>query len=455
MAKVKSRYILYIILTFGAYSFPSYSDIDVSTYPLIEVHKSNINVFSTPIAYYHDSLFTVNVEAPEFGVSNGINLRTTIREASLSSEPQLTKWKSYIVDNMTLEDKYHTQASIAVDKSGYLHIAYNMHNMPWQYAVSKKPGDISGFSFHGEAISAFEKFVVKHLNKTTFPGPGTSDIQGTQITYPAFFYDNNNDIYITYRFAAKPKRAFKNRAFSGGIAKYDLVGKKWHSLGGTIPLNREDADWEKNDFPHAYKALAYEDGWTVYLPRLAFDSNNGMHVSWFWREGTAGPDTTRPTYAYKPAGAVDFFTSKNIKYVTPVTAATSDWIGKPTGDKFLAISHIEVTNSFVYVILQKYRKNREIYELNRKTSKWRNLGSSPYGASIIKIDANGGQWAFATGLTVLFRNNATSSWKVVYSDKDKQKFGYPKVLYAPESKSFFIHTQSISEEWVKIYKLDY
>lgn len=97
-----------------------------------------------------------------------------------------------------------------------------MHNLPWQYQVSLAPHDISAFEFRGQEISdaEFDRYYIE--NKTSFPTQGTADIPGNQISYPAFYKDAIGDIYVTYRFAAQPSLAYKDRHFSSAIAKYDL-----------------------------------------------------------------------------------------------------------------------------------------------------------------------------------------------------------------------------------------
>ena len=128
-----------------------------------ETDPSIVNVFSTPITFFGNSIFTVRVEPPQ-GESNQINLRTVISKGIIGPNGQW-KWTSYTIENRTLEDKYHTQPSLIVDKKGYIHVAYNMHNMPWQYSISKKPEDISEFVFKGEFIDYDTLRKVKHENK--------------------------------------------------------------------------------------------------------------------------------------------------------------------------------------------------------------------------------------------------------------------------------------------------
>lgn len=428
--------------------------VQVTSFPEIIVDKSSINLFSTPLAYYQGTLYTVNIEPGNSAVNHGLHLHTTVRQV-LGIESTDQRWRTHIIDTETIEDKYHTQASIAVDKLGFLHITYGMHNMPWQYVVSNKPADISSFSFHGDKISTAEKIAVKVFNKTPFPTIGSASIPGNQVTYPAFFYDNNNDLYITYRFAVKPKRKFKDRVYSAGIARYDMANKNWYSLGGDVLLTRQDANLSGNKTTEKVRPFALQDHWAVYLPRLAFDKDNGTHVSWMWRRGGAGGDTTHPSYAYSPDADNNFYTSQLSKYTLPVSEGKADWVGIPSLDKFNAVSEITVDGHYVYIILHRKGKARELVKLNRQTRKWLKSEVMPYSASTLKIGNNGGQWAFATGLTVLHRKSDKEKWKVVYKADDREKYGYPKVLQIPDKNEFYIHTHSLSEERVKIFKLEY
>jgi len=234
-------------------------------------------------------------------------------------------WEKHVIENRTLDDRYHTQPSIALDKSGYIHVVYNMHNMPWQYKVSKRPDDISEFEFKGEALTTDQLKKVKYENKTPFPYIETAAIPGTQITYPSFFKDRNNDLYITYRFATKPAQSWKKRGFAGGIAKYDVVNKKWEPIGGKLKINSADALYKDNAVDKSYTVypFAYTDKWSVYLIRLHFDKNNGMHLSWTWREGGAGSDCSHPSYAYAESGSNIFKKTNGVEYDLPVSVPGS------------------------------------------------------------------------------------------------------------------------------------
>ena len=88
------------------------------------------------------------------GLPLGINLRTVVRQGKRGADDNWT-WIVKTIENRTLDSPWHTVPSIAVDHQNFVHVAYNMHNMPWQYSVSRQPGSLDAFDFRGEAFSLF------------------------------------------------------------------------------------------------------------------------------------------------------------------------------------------------------------------------------------------------------------------------------------------------------------
>jgi len=410
-------------------------------FPLIKIDPSEENDFSTPVAWYNDSIYTVNVEPPD-GVNNRINLKTVVRKGTIRADGTWT-WEKNVIENRTLDDRYHTQPSIAVDKNGYIHIVYNMHNMPWQYKVSKRPDDISEFEFKGEALSTEQLKKVKYENKTPFPYIETAAIPGTQITYPAFFKDRNNELYITYRFATRPKQSWANRGFAGGIAKYDAVKKKWEAIGGSIKINSSDALYPDSitDKSYTVSPFAYYDKWSVYLIRLHFDKNNAMHVSWTWREGGAGSNCSDPSYAYVEKANSIFKKANGVKYSLPITVGAADIISQGMGiDKFYALTSISSDKlGQPYIVLNSIGSSRVLVYYDSVKNKWSEPEKTPGSATEIYIDDSGKQWAFASGINVFSRDNNDSKWDHVLSEEG---YGWPKIIYMKELKGFFVHALS-------------
>jgi hypothetical protein len=98
----------------------------------------------------------------------------------------------------------------------------------------------------------------------------------------------------------KPARSWENRAFAGGIARYDADLRQWSQIGGNFTISYKDAKLMDGKSTSIQKPFAFSPGYSVHLPTLAFDVDNGMHVFWSWRKEGAGMETTHPSYAYSP-----------------------------------------------------------------------------------------------------------------------------------------------------------
>ncbi len=431
-------------------SLSSWAKVVVEQVGSFPISAANVNVFASSVGWYKGAIYTVNVEPPPSLLNTGINLRTVVRKG-VQDRFGIWRWESVVLSDETLDDPYHTQASIAIDKRGFVHVAYNMHNMPWQYAVSAAPGDIGEFVFKGQAISLADRVSVKHLNKTPFPTLGSGSIPGNQITYPAFFTDNNRDLFVTYRFATRPKRPFSDRGFAGGIAKLDVESGAWHALGGTLPVGKEDADLPADTEQAVATAFAYSDRWSVYLIRLDFDAENNMHVSWMWRDGGAGPGVTHPSYAFSDDGGRSFVDNKGRRYSLPVSVNDSSLIVEGGDSRFYNPKTVIRSDSEgrAYVLLSEKGKVRSLTRLDRIPGDWSDPEDMPNSASEFLVDKAGQQWAIAFGPKIFRRDSADKPWEIVY--QRDEGFGYPQALLIPERNMMVLYVQNIEKKRVKIY----
>lgn len=427
--------------------------LEVIETPIFSVSPSNVNSFATPTAYYQGNIYVVSVEPP-VGISNGVNLRTVVRKGYQRKGAWM--WETTVIDDATLDDVYHTQASIAIDKAGYVHVAYNMHHMPWQYAISKRPGDIASFDFKGDEISLAERAIVKHLNKTPFLSIGTAAIPGNQITYPAFFYDRQGELYLTYRFATRPKKAFGSRGFAFALARYDILSKCWIPLGGLIKVTSGEADLPAG-FPEVeVKAFVFSEGWQPQLLRLFFDKGNHMHLSWTWREFFGGSPFVRASYAYSQDNDRLFCRADGTKYELPVHLQESGLLFPNHLDNQLNSPLAYLTadpNGIPYVVTLEKGKSSEVRYFERQANRWSEPELMPEGAQLMEIDDAGRQWAFATGLKIYARSGPNMRWQKVYEDKGPTRFGYFKVLYIHEQNEFLVYSQSVDGEYAKVYQV--
>lgn len=410
--------------------------------PPLRVSSSQKIAQQTPIATHDGYVYIVNVEAGESGDENGINLHTVIRRGEADQE-QKWSWQESTLDTHTIYDPWHTSPAVGVDNLGYIHVAYNMHNFPWQYSVSDQPNSISGFTFLGDEISLEKIRRAKYENKTSFKTHGYSSIPGNQITYPAFYSDSAGTLYVTYRFAAKPARNFELRTMSAAVARHDFRTKKWQSLGGN--LRSEDGDyktsWFKNDLEPL--AVASQEGWTAYHPRLAFDNNNRAFIYFFWREGTAGETLVKPCIIT----TVNFqqFTTLQGEIIhlpvrpkdcsnisTEINAeSTYNTIGSITAD----------ANGSVHIIVSPTNQARKILTFTKGA--WFSE-PSPDGATEIFVDQWNNFWSISSGLNVFRKSHGDENWKRVI-EADEKRLCYPKVALNGDKNTAYIYSQSCDD----------
>jgi hypothetical protein len=451
----KPRYILALILwaittSIASKNINTESELFEITMPEIQTAKSDIGVFNTPIDFYNGSIYTVNVEPPP-GIENGINLYTVIRKGTPNAQGDW-QWSKYVLEKRTLSDKYHTQASIIVDKNGYIHVAYNMHNMPWQYSISEKPENINNFIFLGDPVDTRDLQAVKSA-KYNYTYKGRAAIPGMQITYPAFFKNNTGDIYITYRFAMRPRLNWGKRSFAGGLAKYDITTRNWTPIGKKLTIDSIGVDLPYGQKSTTETPFTFEDSWSIYLINLAFDANNEMHIVWNWREGGAGRDTTSPTYAFSNDDK-NFVSIKGKPYTLPISWNQKDVIGnldeqvKLYSAKSLAVGD----DGTVYVIINPIGGKRTLFIY--KNGNW-NGEETPFAATEVKVDSKY-EWLFSTGVRIFHRKIGSTKWRTLYQEENAETspFCYPKVIDIESKKSFLIHSRNCNSTGVKIVKVD-
>lgn len=392
-------------------------------------------VFATPLDYQSDHLVLAQVEPADANTPNAY-LRTVIRLGARNISGGWT-WHTRTIENRTLHDPYHTQPSVAFDRDGHIHVAYNMHHVPWQYAVSSKPYDIDSIEFRGEAVTMAELDTIRLHNKTYFPSPGKAAIPGNQITYPAFVKDRKGDLFTVYRYALRPARDWDYRNYAIGLARYDSEKKTWHSIGGKVKLNPGDVK-TNGAAPNTSSPLIFDTRYLPYTVTIAFDAANGMHAIWTWWDrngGTDGSRTHMPSYRHIANTSAET-SSVNWAEAERIPGWRDDVVFNTA--KALTVA----ANGDVLAILEPTGKPRQLIRRFHDTGKWGIPVDMPNSAPKIKVSNDGTEWAFASGLN-LFRRSPGGAWSSpIPVGKDLCD---PWPIYVAQENTFFIRAKNCSD----------
>lgn len=168
----------------------------------------------------------------------------------------------------------HNVISIMVDGDGYLHAAFNHHDVPLNYCRSVAPSSLE--------LGPLE------------PMTGIDELS---VTYPEFYRLADGSLLFVYR---------SGRSGRGNLVmnRYDLKTRTWSRLHDVL-IDGED------------KRSAY---W-----QLCTDKEGTIHLSWVWRE-TWGMETNHDIcYARSRDGGKTWEKSDGSKYSLPITATNAEY----------------------------------------------------------------------------------------------------------------------------------
>ena len=416
-----------------------------------DVSVSQRHTQQTPIATHDGNIYLTVIEpGPNGDDLLATDLLTTVRKGEFDNNGTL-HWQRVVIESRTANDAFHTTPAIGVDEEGYVHVAYNMHNFPWQYATSTDVADISSLEFRGQPITLAEIQRHQLQNRTTFPTLGSADLPGNQVTYPAFFNDRNGQLYASYRYAAKPARIFAERTLSVGVARYDVTTRQWTSLGG--PLEFGAGDFEGDDTATAtLRSSASATGWTASFPQLTFGPSNEWTVSSMWIEGGPGSRTTRPCA---------FITSDGTTFQTltgepaPMPSRPEDCSNIDTG---LAASQTFLTlGNSTSDSLGNHHRLFAPDNVDRFISYWNGTAwgvkEVPRGAREIFFDSSDNLWALGHGLTVHVQVAGSTSWNEVYRNSSDLECS-PRAALDENGTTAYVYLIGCDYMSVSVVKLD-
>ncbi len=197
--------------------------------------------------------------------------RVTLGKRDLGSsdwELHTTQYKGNVRDA-------HNTISIAVDGNGYLHVAWDHHNDPLNYARSLEPGSLE-------------------LGEREQPGERSAE---HRVTYPEFYLMPNGELLFMYR---------HGRSGDGSqvVHHYDLESDSWELLHEQLI----DGQGKVNPY------------WQTTI-----DDSGTLHLSWNWRRH-GGVETNHDlAYARSKDGGRTWERSDGKPYQLPITPQTAEY----------------------------------------------------------------------------------------------------------------------------------
>ena len=169
----------------------------------------------------------------------------------------------------------HNSISLAVDGRGFLHLAWNHHNSPLQYARGTRAESLE--------FSAPLPMVSENENR---------------VTYPEFYNLPDGNLLFFYRDGASG---------NGNLALnlYDAKTARW----SRVQSNLIDGEGRRNAYPQA-----------------VVDRQGTIHLSWVWRETPDVATNHDLAYAKSADGGRTWQKSTGEKYILPITAAAAEYV---------------------------------------------------------------------------------------------------------------------------------
>lgn len=171
----------------------------------------------------------------------------------------------------------HNSISLAVDGAGFLHLAWNHHNVQLQYSRSLKP----------ESLEFSDNLTMTGANEN-------------RLTYPEFYNLPNGNLLFLYRDGASGNGKLV-------LNQYDTSNKKWSRLQS----NLIDGEGKRN---------AYS--------QMIVDSKGTIHLSWVWRESPNVATNHDLCYAKSSDGGKNWQKSTGEKYQLPIQAENAEYVSR-------------------------------------------------------------------------------------------------------------------------------
>jgi hypothetical protein len=221
----------------------------------------NATIFSHPLA---------SGGTTQFAAFYGPDSRLTLARRELGT----LRWTTRVSEYSGNTRDAHNGIAIALDGSGFLHVAWDHHNHPLRYAVSREPGSLE-----------------------LGPKMPMDGLLENSVTYPEFFPLDNGDLLFLHRHGASGRGDTVLKRFS-------ISTRTW----STVQTKLIDGQNERN----------------AYTNQLAIDATGRWHLSWCWRESGDVATNHDLCYARSDDQGRTWRRSNGEPYTLPITVHTAE-----------------------------------------------------------------------------------------------------------------------------------
>jgi hypothetical protein len=228
---------------------------------------SSVNV----VADQHHTLFSDG--RVQYAAFYAADRRLVLARRNLSEDG----WETVITPYTGNVADAHNTASIVVDGDGYLHLAWDHHASPLNYARGIAPGSLE-----------------------LGPKASMTGRREDSVTYPSFFRLPGGDLLFLYR---------DGRSGRGNVVlnRYDTKAPRWRQ----VHANLVDGEGARS----AYVAAT-------------LDVRGTLHLAWNWRDTPDVATNHDLCYARSADGGATWTTSNGAPLALPVTAATAEYAAR-------------------------------------------------------------------------------------------------------------------------------
>ncbi|MDR2691659.1 MAG: BNR repeat-containing protein [Dysgonamonadaceae bacterium] len=224
----------------------------------------------------------------------------------------------------------HNSISIMTDGEGYLHVSWNHHGNPLNYARSLSP--LSLDLGNKQAMTA---------------------VSEENVTYPEFYKLSDGNLIFMYRDGQSGK---------GNLAmnRYGVQTKQWQRLHE----NLIDGEGQRNAY------------WQTCV-----DAAGTIHLSWVWRETPDVGSNHDMCYARSRDNGQTWENAQGKKYRLPITAATAEYVCRiPQSSELINQTSMTADNAGNPYIATYFREQDsdipQYYVICQNEDKWQTLNTS-------------------------------------------------------------------------------